>query len=110
MTNRDLEIYQVLPVTARYLPASRQLEISFNTGASYRWPVDALEMIERTEDGSNWVQIPRPTDEQLANVRIWNNKELVEFTDLDQHFSIPGLMAGQLGSKRWMAKLLASAA
>jgi len=109
MNNKEPEI-TVTPVSATYLSSSRELEITFNTGAKYRWPVDALEMLERSEDGQRWAQIPKPTNEQLSNVRIWNNKEILEFTDIEQHFSIPGLMSGQLGSKRWMAKLLAAAA
>lgn len=96
----------VLPIAGKFIPDSRELEIVFNTGSKYRWPVDALEMKERTNNG--WQRIPRPENQQLANVEIWNNGEVVEFTGIEQCFSIPGLMRGQLGSERWMKELLAS--
>jgi hypothetical protein len=91
----------------RYLSESRELEITFNTGAIYRWPVDALQMLERTADG--WQDIPRPTDEQLANVRLWPHKEVVEFTSIEQCFEVAALIRGQLGSKSWMSTLLNAA-
>ena len=99
-------IIGIEPVAARYLAASRSLEIEFNVGATYRWPVDSLEMRSYTSQG--WINVPRPTDEQLANVEIWPHKEVVEFVDIEQCFEIAQLMRGQLGSKRWMEKLLSS--
>ncbi|MBE9064295.1 hypothetical protein [cf. Phormidesmis sp. LEGE 11477] len=94
----------VEPSATRYLAQSRELEIRFNTGARYRWPVESLQMREKTANG--WQDIPTPTDEQLANVRLWPHKEVVEFTDIEQCFEIAALMRGQLGSKQWMEKLL----
>ncbi len=94
----------VEPTEARYLPESRELEITFNPGSIYRWPIDSLQMIEKTADG--WQAISRPNDEQLTHVRLWPHKEVVEFTSIEQCFSISALMRGQLGSKRWMAALL----
>lgn len=94
----------VEPVEACYVAQSRELEIVFNTGARYRWPVDSLEMREKTVDG--WQDMPEPTDEQLAKVRLWPHKEVVEFSNIEQCFEIAALMRGQLGSKRWMERLL----
>lgn len=94
----------VIPVKGRFIPDSRELEIEFNTGSRYRWPIDALEM--KAKIGEEWQPIPRPENRQLTNVEIWNNGEVVEFTDLEQCFSIPGLIRGQLGSKKWMQELL----
>ena len=97
---------EVEPVSAQYLVNSRMLEIKFNTGAVYRWPVDSLEMRTYTSEG--WVEVPRPTDEQLVNVEIWPHKEVVEFTDIEQCFEIDQLVRGQLGSQKWMDRLLKS--
>ncbi len=94
-------------LAARYLPQSRELEITFNTGALYRWPVDSLQMQEKTASG--WQSISPPTNEQLANVRLWPHKEVVEFTDIEQYFEVAALMRGQLGSRRWMNHLLSKA-
>jgi hypothetical protein len=95
----------VKPLVGRFIANSRELEITFNNGSIYRWPVDALEMKHRTPDG--WQPISRPENSQLENIEIWNNGEVVEFTDIEQCFSIPGLMRGQLGSEKWMRELLA---
>ncbi|MEL7053155.1 MAG: hypothetical protein AAGM45_15420 [Cyanobacteria bacterium J06588_5] len=94
----------VKPVDGRFIADSRELEITFNTGSKYRWPVDALEMKEQTSEG--WQLIPRPENQQLESIEIWNNGEVVEFVDIEQCFSIPGLMRGHLGSKKWMQALL----
>jgi hypothetical protein len=94
-------------VAARYLPESRELEITFNTGAVYRWPVEALQMLERTANG--WLDLARPSDEQLSNVRLWPHKEVVEFVSIEQCFEVAALIRGQLGSKRWMSALLNTA-
>ncbi|MEL6602763.1 MAG: hypothetical protein AAFP20_05990 [Cyanobacteria bacterium J06614_10] len=94
----------VKPVLGRFIAETRELEIEFNTGSKYRWPVDRLEMKERTEHG--WQLISQPDSQQLANVEIWNNGEVVEFVDIEQCFSISGLMRGQLGSEKWMRELL----
>jgi len=96
----------VKPLNGRFIPDTRELEIEFNTGSKYRWPVDALEMKERSKDG--WQLISRPENQQLMNVEIWNNGEVVEFVDIEQCFSIPGLMCGQLGSEKWMRNLLSA--
>ena len=94
----------VEPIEARYLAESRELEIVFNTGACYRWPVDSLQMQEKTDDG--WRDVLGLTNEQLSSVRLWPHKEVVEFSNIEQCFEVSALMRGQLGSKRWMRKLL----
>lgn len=98
----------VEPVEARYLAKSRELEIRFNTGACYRWPVDSLQMQEKTADG--WADVSAPANEQLINVRLWPHKEVVEFADIEQCFEVAALVRGHLGSKRWMQKLLSQRA
>lgn len=104
-TRIDPDIEQgVEPLEARYLADSRELEIVFNTGARYRWLVDSLQMQERTADG--WRDIAHLTNEQLCDVRLWPHKEVVEFSNIEQCFEVSALMRGQLGSKRWMQKLL----
>lgn len=94
----------VEPISAKYLSQSRELEIIFNTGARYLWPVDSLQMIEKTSNG--WETIPKPTDAQLSKVRLWPHKEVVEFSNIEQCFEISSLIRGQLGSKKWMHELL----
>lgn len=93
---------------ARFIAETRQLEIIFNNGAEYRWPVDALEMLV-FRDGE-WSNLhPRPDDEQLKEVEIWPGGEIVEFSQISQGFEISELVRGKLGSEVWMRSLLSNA-
>jgi len=74
----------------RYIPETRELELEFSSGARLGCPVDALEMVNWT--GSEFVQAPRPSDEQLANVRVWAGGYAVDFPDIEQNFDLDELM------------------
>lgn len=75
----------------RYIPETRELEMSFSSGDRLGCPVDALEMLTGT--GSAFVQAPRPSDEQLCNVRVWAGGYAVDFPDIQQNFDLDELMA-----------------
>lgn len=94
------------PTSARYLAESRELEIDFGSHFKGRWAIDSLQMIRRGENG--WEPVLSPSDSELASVILWEGGDVVEFPDLDQHYSIPALLRGQLGSKKWMQKLLSA--
>ncbi|MGD1864087.1 MAG: hypothetical protein ACFB0D_05995 [Phormidesmis sp.] len=93
----------LVPTSARYLPASRELEIAFGNHFKGRWSVDSLQMLRIGEHG--WEQLHQPTDAELSEVVIWAGKDVVEFPAIDQHYSIPALLRGQLGSKQWMQQI-----
>ncbi|MEL7143471.1 MAG: hypothetical protein AAGL08_14760 [Cyanobacteria bacterium J06573_11] len=98
---------RLIPTAARYLPESRELEISFGNHFKGRWPIDSLQMLRIGEHG--WERLPSPTDAELAEVILWEGKDVVEFPTIDQHYSIPALLRGQLGSKQWMQQITANA-
>jgi|GEM_PF-2289608 len=75
----------------RYIPETRELEVSFSSGARSVCPVDALEMLTWT--GSAFVPAPRPSDEQLCNVRVWAGGYAIDFPDIQQNFDLDELMA-----------------
>ncbi|MEL6777709.1 MAG: DUF2442 domain-containing protein [Cyanobacteria bacterium J06597_16] len=78
-------------IAVRYISESRELELKFSSGARLGCPVDALEMVNWT--GSEFVQAPRPSNEQLANVRVWAGGYAVDFPDIEQNFDLDELMA-----------------
>ena len=78
-------------IAVRYIPEDRELEVKFASGARLSCPVDALEMLTWT--GSEFVQAPRPTDAQLANVQVWAGGYAVDFPDIKQNFDIEELLA-----------------
>lgn len=94
------------PTSVRYLADSRELEISFGKYFKGRWSVEALQMMRIGENG--WESLPTPTDAELADVMLWEGGDVVEFSAIDQHYSIAALLRGQLGSKQWMEKLSAN--
>jgi hypothetical protein len=75
----------------RYIPETREVEMKFASGARLCCPVDALEMLKWT--GSEFVHAPRPTDEQLMNVRVWAGGYAIDFPDIEQNFDLDELMA-----------------
>lgn len=92
-------------IQARFIAQTRQLEIVFNNGAEYRWPVDSLEMLVFRE--GEWLNMhPRPADDLLREVEIWPGGEIVEFSQISQGFEISELVRGKLGSEDWMRSLL----
>lgn len=91
------------PTAVQYLPDSRELEISFGKHFKGRWAIDSLQMLRIGSNG--WETLPPPTDAELSEVILWEGKDVVEFPLIDQHYSIPALLRGQLGSKQWMQQL-----
>lgn len=78
-------------IAVRYLPETREVEMKFASGARLGCPVDALEMLNWT--GSEFVPAPRPTDEQLSNVRVWAGGYAIDFPDIEQNFDLDELTA-----------------
>lgn len=77
-------------VAVRYVPSSREVELTFTSGARLSCPVDALKMLNWT--GSEFVPAPRPTDQQLASVRIWAGGYAIDFPDINQNFDVDELV------------------
>lgn len=80
------------PIAARYVMDIRSLEIEFENGISYRYPVDRLEFSRW--NGTAYVPLePRPTDADLETVVLWPNGEIVEFESIDQGFEVAQLIS-----------------
>jgi hypothetical protein len=106
-TDSPVQPQTTIPTAVRYLSDSRELEIEFGPHFKGRWAIDALQMLRRGEHG--WESIPAPTDAELSDVVLWGGGDVIEFPAIDQHYSIPALLRGQLGSKQWMEQLSAQA-
>lgn len=84
---------QPLATHVRYDRRTRRLVLTLNNGAHLEIPVSRLQGLAKA------------TDAELAKVRILGPGTAVEWTTLDQQFSVVGLLAGVFGSRMWMAKL-----
>ena len=80
-------------VTVRYDKKQKRVIIDLNTGATYIFP-------PRLAQG-----LSQATDEELADVKILGHGFALEWTTLDEHFSVKGLLAGIFGNKVWMENL-----
>lgn len=94
-------------VSARYVADSRDLEITLDDGSRHLIPVDKLEMVENTPDA--FVPIEKPTDKQLADVKVWGGGASVYWESIEQIFLVEELMAGVYGRPAWMENLMAMA-
>jgi len=93
-------------IFARYIADSRDLEISLDDGSRHFIPVDRLEMVENMPDA--FVAIDRPTDEQLADVKVWGGGASIYWESIEQVFLIEELLAGIYGRPAWMERLMAT--
>jgi len=80
-------------IAVRYDKKQKRVIIDLNTGATYIFP-------PRLAQG-----LSQATDEELGDVKILGHGFALEWTKLDEHFSVKGLLAGVFGNKVWMENL-----
>jgi len=78
-------------VAVEYLPEFRELEVKFASGARLGCPIDALKMLSWT--GTEFIQAPKPTNQQLSNVRVWASGYAIDFPEIEQNFDVDELIA-----------------
>jgi hypothetical protein len=79
-------------VTARYDRRHKRVVIGLTNGCTFSFPPHLAQGLETA------------TDDQLAHVEILGAGHGLHWGDLDVDFSIPGLLAGALGTKAYMAR------
>ncbi|MEM8504341.1 MAG: DUF2442 domain-containing protein [Cyanobacteria bacterium P01_D01_bin.1] len=95
-----------LAVSVYYTAPSREIEITLDDGSRHLIPVDKLEMVESAPDA--YVPIPRPTNEQLSNIKVWGGGSAIYWECIEQVFRVDELMAGIYGRPAWMESLSVS--
>ncbi|MEL7226054.1 MAG: hypothetical protein AAGL17_14705 [Cyanobacteria bacterium J06576_12] len=84
------------PVSVRYVADVRVLEIEFENGISYRYPVSRLNF--NRWDGNAYVPLtPAPTDADLQAVELWPSGEIIEFETISQSFQVSQLIGEIFG-------------
>ncbi len=89
--------YRIAPTDVRYLSEMGKAIITFENGSSYQF--DPLHIQEVT------LEIPQPTEEQLADIVIRAGGESLHWPQLDASIGIDNLLLGQYGTNRWMQQL-----
>ncbi len=95
-----------LATAARYVAASRELELILDDGSRHLIPVDRLEMVESAP--GTFVPIVSPTDEQLGDVKVWGGGSAIYWESIEQVFRVDELLAGVYGRPAWMESLAVS--
>lgn len=80
-------------VAVRYDRQQKRVIIDLNNGATYIFPPVLAQGLSEA------------TDEEIADVKVLGQGFALEWTTLDVHFSIKGLLSGTFGNKKWMADL-----
>ena len=96
-----------LAIGVRYLHSAREVEIRLDDLSGLLYKVDQLKMLQWT--GEELVEIQKPFDEDLSDVRVWGGGDSIYWPKLEQVFAIADLMAGIYGRPAWMEKLSVSA-
>jgi uncharacterized protein DUF2442 len=79
--------------SARYDRRTNRVVVELRNGATFMFPAELAQGLAGAS----------PKD--LAEVRITPSGEGLRWPSLDADFSLPSLLAGEFGSKSWMAKL-----
>ena len=82
-----------LAVGVRYLRRSEQVVLELNNGSTFSIPAKSLQGVADAEHVAR------------ADIKILGPGTGLEWTTLDMHFSVAGLLAGRFGTKKWMERL-----
>ncbi len=88
---RAIEPYAV---AAEYDPSRRMIVVGLNNGTEVRFPADKLQGLTGAKA------------EELADIEVSPASFDLHFPKLDADFSLPALLDGVFGSRKWMAALL----
>lgn len=84
--------------TVSYEAAGRCFAVSLSNGCELRVPVDLLTM-EVWEDGQ-LKTAPRPTNEQLSEVRVWSGGRSIDIDRIKQSFGLEQLLRAMAAERR----------
>lgn len=79
--------------SARYNRRTGRIEVELEDGCLFAFPAESAQGLRGA------------TPERLAAVEIEGGGFALRWEELDADFTVPGLLAGRFGSKRWMEEL-----
>jgi hypothetical protein len=82
-----------LATSARYDPKRRRVVLELNNGSMFAFPTEAVEFLQGASHAD------------LADIEVWGEGYALRWDKLDVDFTVPGLLAGIFGTKRYMAQL-----
>lgn len=79
--------------SARYDAVSGRVEVELTNGCLFAFPAEDTQGLRGA------------SPEQIAQIEVWGDGYALHWEELDADFTVPGLLAGHLGSKAWMSEL-----
>jgi hypothetical protein len=79
--------------SARFDAKTRRIIIELRNGSTFIFPADLAQGLADA------------TDAQLAEIEVWGEGYALRWDRLDVDFTVPGLLAGIFGTKKYMASL-----
>lgn len=80
--------------SVRYDVRTRRIELELRNGCSFAVPVASVEGLSGA------------SPKALSDVQLLGDGYALRWEALDVDYTVPGLVAGRLGSRRWMAGVL----
>jgi hypothetical protein len=82
-----------LAASARYDRATQRIVVELKNGSTFLVPANLVQGLVDA------------TDDQRSDVEIWGDGYALRWEQLDLDFTVPGLVSGIFGTKRYMASL-----
>jgi hypothetical protein len=81
-------------LSARYDGRTRRVVVELRDGCAFAFPVEQTEGLKGA------------APDLLRKVEVLGGGYALRWETLDVDYTVPGLLAGRLGSRRWMAKVM----
>lgn len=82
-----------LAASARYDAATKRLVVELKNGSTFMVPASLVQGLADA------------TDDQRSDIEVWGEGYALRWEQLDLDFTVPGLISGVFGTKRYMASL-----
>lgn len=90
---RDYLASAQLALSARYDAATQRLIIELKNGSTFMVPVSLVQGLADA------------TDAQRRDVEVWGDGYALRWASLDLDYTVPGLVSGIFGTRRYMASV-----
>lgn len=82
-----------LAASARYDVATRRIIIELTNGSTFIFPADLAQGLADA------------TDDERAEIEVWGDGYALRWERLDLDFTVPGLVSGIFGTRKYMASV-----
>jgi hypothetical protein len=91
---RGRKLFETIPLAsaARYEARSKRIVVDLTNGSTFAFPADRVQGLEQA------------TPAQLAEVEIWGDGYSLHWESLNEDYTVPGLLAGIFGTRKYMAQ------